>query len=176
MNSNSIKTKHLFRSPLICRICGDVARGMNFDVMTCMACKAFFRRNALQPLGTSQCTRKSNCEITVKTRTKCPDCRLKKCFQSGMKAQLIRSVTRHQTVCYDVRQVLTTNKQYISLPTPEPLDFFQNNHSIHITEQCNLLSNFMHIDDEHNMFNNIKCLFINGSSLPARLPVEYYFH
>jgi hypothetical protein len=36
------------RSPLICRICGDVARGMNFDVMTCIGCKAFFRRNALR--------------------------------------------------------------------------------------------------------------------------------
>lgn len=37
------------RSPLICRICGDIARGLNFDVITCMSCKAFFRRNALRP-------------------------------------------------------------------------------------------------------------------------------
>ena len=35
--------------PLICLICGDVARGMNFDVMTCMSCKIFFRRHALKP-------------------------------------------------------------------------------------------------------------------------------
>jgi hypothetical protein len=34
--------------PLICSICGDVARGMNFDVITCMSCKAFFRRHASQ--------------------------------------------------------------------------------------------------------------------------------
>lgn len=30
-----------------CRVCGDKARGFNFDVITCMSCKAFFRRNAL---------------------------------------------------------------------------------------------------------------------------------
>jgi hypothetical protein len=30
----------------ICLICGDVARGLNFDVTTCMSCKSFFRRHA----------------------------------------------------------------------------------------------------------------------------------
>ena len=34
--------------PLICLVCGDVARGINFDLMTCMSCKAFFRRHALK--------------------------------------------------------------------------------------------------------------------------------
>ncbi|CAF2384174.1 unnamed protein product [Rotaria sp. Silwood2] len=176
MNSYGITTKHLLRSSLICRICGDVARGMNFDVMTCMACKAFFRRNALRPLDTPRCTRKSNCEITIKTRTKCPDCRLKKCFELGMKAQLIRSFTRHQTVYYDIRQSMTTQKKYIQLPTPEPLDLFPNNHSTHVTEQWNLISNFIHIYDEHNIINNIKCLLTEESSLSAILPVKHYFH
>jgi len=31
-----------------CLVCGDIARGINFDVMTCMSCKAFFRRNAIR--------------------------------------------------------------------------------------------------------------------------------
>ena len=35
-------------SSLICVVCGDGARGMNFDVITCMSCKAFFRRHAHQ--------------------------------------------------------------------------------------------------------------------------------
>lgn len=34
--------------PLICLVCGDTARGINFDLMTCMSCKAFFRRHALK--------------------------------------------------------------------------------------------------------------------------------
>jgi ribosomal protein L37AE/L43A len=31
-----------------CRVCGDVARGLNFNVMTCMPCKTFFRKNAFK--------------------------------------------------------------------------------------------------------------------------------
>ncbi len=31
---------------LLCRICGDIARGHNFNLVTCMPCKTFFRRNA----------------------------------------------------------------------------------------------------------------------------------
>jgi len=41
-------TKRKSALPLICQICGDTARGINFEVMTCMSCKAFFRRHALQ--------------------------------------------------------------------------------------------------------------------------------
>jgi hypothetical protein len=41
-------TKRTSGLPLICLICGDVARGINFDVMTCMSCKTFFRRHALK--------------------------------------------------------------------------------------------------------------------------------
>ncbi len=43
-----VLTKRTSNLPLICQICGDTARGINFEVMTCMSCKAFFRRHALQ--------------------------------------------------------------------------------------------------------------------------------
>lgn len=43
-----VLTKRTSNLPLICQICGDKARGINFDVMTCMPCKAFFRRHALK--------------------------------------------------------------------------------------------------------------------------------
>jgi hypothetical protein len=48
MESKKILSKYASHSPLICLVCGDVARGLNFDVITCMSCKAFFRRNALR--------------------------------------------------------------------------------------------------------------------------------
>jgi len=48
MESKKNLSKHTSNTPLVCRVCGDVARGLNFDVITCMSCKAFFRRNALR--------------------------------------------------------------------------------------------------------------------------------
>jgi len=50
MELQKVISKRSLHSTLICLICGDVARGMNFDVMTCMSCKAFFRRHALRSL------------------------------------------------------------------------------------------------------------------------------
>jgi hypothetical protein len=31
-----------------CLVCGDAAIGINFSVLTCAPCKAFFRRNAVK--------------------------------------------------------------------------------------------------------------------------------
>ncbi|CAF4716155.1 unnamed protein product, partial [Rotaria sp. Silwood1] len=33
-----------------CAICGAKPTGINFDVLTCSSCKAFFRRNGTKPL------------------------------------------------------------------------------------------------------------------------------
>jgi hypothetical protein len=41
-------TKRTCGLPLICLICGDAARGINFNVMSCMSCKTFFRRHVLK--------------------------------------------------------------------------------------------------------------------------------
>lgn len=48
MENKNSSSKSILKSQLFCRICGDIARGYNFDVITCMSCKAFFRRNARQ--------------------------------------------------------------------------------------------------------------------------------
>lgn len=44
------KLKQKFSRPLICRVCGDIARGVNFAVITCVSCKMFFRRHAQSQL------------------------------------------------------------------------------------------------------------------------------
>lgn len=38
-----------------CRVCGDKAFSVNFNVITCESCKAFFRRNALKPKVSRTC-------------------------------------------------------------------------------------------------------------------------
>ncbi|KAL8598366.1 hypothetical protein ACOMHN_047687 [Nucella lapillus] len=73
----------------ICLVCGDKALAHNFDVITCESCKAFFRRNALKSQSLQRCMFQNNCTIDKNTRRFCPSCRLKKCFDIGMKADLM---------------------------------------------------------------------------------------
>nr|XP_046917420.1 nuclear hormone receptor HR96-like [Dermatophagoides farinae] len=74
----------------LCVICGDKAKGINFNVLTCMSCKAFFRRNALRKKD-MKCPFNDACQIDKITRKFCSKCRLKKCFESGMKKEWILS-------------------------------------------------------------------------------------
>ncbi|XP_035713291.1 nuclear hormone receptor HR96 isoform X2 [Folsomia candida] len=74
--------------PKICGVCGDKALGNNFNAITCESCKAFFRRNALRPKE-FVCPFNNNCKVDPVTRRFCQKCRLKKCFDIGMKKEWI---------------------------------------------------------------------------------------
>ncbi|CAG2101541.1 unnamed protein product [Medioppia subpectinata] len=63
-------------------------RGYNFCVLTCHSCRTFFRRNGLNDYTQSLCKAGDKCVITVENRRHCQKCRLKKCFEVGMKRQL----------------------------------------------------------------------------------------
>ncbi|KAI6205444.1 hypothetical protein M3Y94_00792600 [Aphelenchoides besseyi] len=71
-----------------CRVCGDQATGYNFNVVSCESCKAYFRRNANRQKE-FKCPYNDNCEITPVSRRFCQKCRLKKCFQVGMRREWI---------------------------------------------------------------------------------------
>ncbi|CAG2169039.1 unnamed protein product [Oppiella nova] len=72
----------------ICLICGDKALGNNFDALSCESCKAFFRRNAIKT-NVAKCNFNDNCKIDVFSRRFCKTCRLRKCFEVGMKTDYI---------------------------------------------------------------------------------------
>ncbi|KAI6173413.1 hypothetical protein M3Y98_01078700 [Aphelenchoides besseyi] len=71
-----------------CRVCGDQATGYNFNVVSCESCKAYFRRNANRQKE-FKCPYNDNCKITPVSRRFCQKCRLKKCFQVGMRREWI---------------------------------------------------------------------------------------
>lgn len=77
-------------SAKVCGVCGDHALGSNFNAITCESCKAFFRRNALKTKE-FKCPFSDNCKVDIITRRFCQKCRLKKCFNIGMKKEWIMS-------------------------------------------------------------------------------------
>uniref|UniRef100_A0A9J2P6J8 Nuclear receptor domain-containing protein n=1 Tax=Ascaris lumbricoides TaxID=6252 RepID=A0A9J2P6J8_ASCLU len=79
-----------------CKICGDRAVGYNFSVISCESCKAFFRRNANREKELS-CPFTNSCEINTISRRFCQSCRLKKCFEVGMKKEWIMMERNRRT-------------------------------------------------------------------------------
>ncbi|CAH1783280.1 unnamed protein product [Owenia fusiformis] len=73
----------------ICGVCGDKALGYNFDAISCESCKAFFRRNALKGLDYFKCPYDEKCKMDISNRRFCKRCRLKKCFEIGMRKEYI---------------------------------------------------------------------------------------
>ncbi|KAG7162620.1 Nuclear hormone receptor HR96-like 2, partial [Homarus americanus] len=71
-----------------CGVCGDRALGYNFNAITCESCKAFFRRNALKNKD-FRCPFQESCKVDQVTRRFCQKCRLRKCFDIGMKKEWI---------------------------------------------------------------------------------------
>ncbi|KAI2795612.1 Ligand binding domain protein [Blomia tropicalis] len=75
---------------MFCIVCGAKAEGLNYNALTCMSCRAFFRRNASRE-NELKCKFNDNCIIKLETRKHCSHCRLKKCLNVGMKKELIQT-------------------------------------------------------------------------------------
>lgn len=74
-----------------CKVCGAESTGYHFGVITCEACKAFFRRAFIQK-RTPKCKTKGKgrCVIVFGKTNNCSACRLKKCQELGMSRESIR--------------------------------------------------------------------------------------
>ncbi|CAG2100421.1 unnamed protein product [Medioppia subpectinata] len=105
----SADTNH--RMPLmneIC-ICGDKARGNNYNVLSCDPCKCVFKRNA-HKYESLLCIYDNNCAIDVLSRKFCRKCRLRKCFAIGMRKEMILSEDE-KTLRLDLIQENRRNRQ-----------------------------------------------------------------
>ncbi|CAF3187795.1 unnamed protein product [Rotaria sp. Silwood2] len=162
-------TKRKAGVPLICLVCGDVARGINFDVMTCMSCKVFFRRHVLKFDAKLQCKFYNNCQITRETRSTCSVCRLNKCFALGMNPQLIRRWSYNQLKSKHEELLKIKNEHKSCLPKPLPLSLLNNDRSNLTKNEWNLLSNVIHAYDEANVIRQMKYQLEQQSSLPPKL-------
>ena len=71
---------------LMCKVCGDTASGNHFGVLSCEACKSFFRRS-IRSNAHYACRGNRDCNIQKTTRNRCQYCRLQKCAAVGMRKE-----------------------------------------------------------------------------------------
>ncbi|CAF4065846.1 unnamed protein product [Rotaria sp. Silwood2] len=130
----SIKTKKSKILPHECRICGVPAEYAYFGVISCHACKMFFKRNGNAGQATFVCSFDGQCDININNRHICSVCRLAKCFKCGMntdKPQASRQ-TKSKT------NALVKVHQPTRLPT---LNLLQSDQSLLTKNQWILLTN-----------------------------------
>ncbi|PVD29606.1 hypothetical protein C0Q70_08861 [Pomacea canaliculata] len=117
--------RHKAKNTKICGVCGDRALGYNFNAVTCESCKAFFRRNAFKDKQI-KCLFKGDCIIDLRTRRFCPACRIKKCFEIGMKRDMILDENERKARMAKVLQNRVKKTSVQSTPNAdiksEPLD------------------------------------------------------
>ncbi|KAL4659929.1 progesterone receptor-like [Arapaima gigas] len=68
----------------VCFICGDEASGYHYGVLSCESCKVFFRR-AFKGHQKYLCAGRNDCIVDKIRRKNCSACRLRKCYQAGMR-------------------------------------------------------------------------------------------
>ncbi|KAL8585401.1 hypothetical protein ACOMHN_063179 [Nucella lapillus] len=73
----------------LCGVCGDLANGMHFGVLTCEGCKKFFRRG-LKEHESYMCRSSRNCVLNPRNRNNCRYCRYQKCQAAGMSREAIK--------------------------------------------------------------------------------------
>jgi len=83
-----------------CRVCGEPATGFNYRVVSCNACKAFFRRAALS--GRKYVCKFKNMNIKSEKNVDwlliCQHCRLEKCREAGMKDDYVHNLRLHRVM------------------------------------------------------------------------------
>ena len=170
---NDEKTK----KNLVCTVCGGDATGFNFSVITCMCCKAFFRRNALYGLEPFQCRYSSeNCLINIESRRDCSFCRLKKCFQVGMKKELIlteemKRLKREKIVQNRQMTVISSRPTVLGL---SPQGTKQNSFDM------TLINNINNAYEEYcrnpiRIFEQQQNNCLNQQPIKARMKLQHYF-
>ncbi|UJR25426.1 hypothetical protein I4U23_006773 [Adineta vaga] len=174
---NNDKETSISRKDLICTVCGAPATGFNFAVITCMCCKAFFRRNALFGLPSLQCRYLSeNCSINMKTRRDCSYCRLKKCFEVGMKKELILTDELKRVK----REKIIANRQ-MTLNLIRPIDTLtiKCNNSIN-SNHSNFVRNIYNAFDEYCyrpliIFDKTEYELICHQPIKSRIKIQHYY-
>ncbi|CAF1056899.1 unnamed protein product [Rotaria sordida] len=159
----------------ICRVCGDVARIINYGALSCQSCKTFFRRNGLRPQNVRPCSFNTHCEINMQTRHTCATCRLAKCFMMGMSPDLIRkedlkirkgSSSKSSNVEQVIPKQITTTSQ---LPT---LDLLQGDRSHLTNSEWTLLSNIVYAHDIYSADRQMRLAIDNLSIYPVAMHIN----
>ncbi|XP_063712424.1 hepatocyte nuclear factor 4-gamma-like [Symsagittifera roscoffensis] len=101
-----------------CLICGDKSTGKHYGASSCDGCKGFFRRS-IRKSNSYVCRWQRNCTIDKDKRNQCRFCRLRKCYQFGMKKEAVQN--ERDRISSQGRNLEGSNDGFPIPPPPTPL-------------------------------------------------------
>ncbi|XP_070209943.1 vitamin D3 receptor B-like isoform X2 [Littorina saxatilis] len=116
---SGVRRRCRIKGEKLCQVCGDKALAHHFGALACETCKAFFRRNALRQNEVKTCSEGRNCLIDKNSRRVCPWCRMQKCLDVGMKAELIFGVDQKKKLKEKVKRNKMQSKHCSSFAATE---------------------------------------------------------
>ncbi|CAF0759143.1 unnamed protein product [Adineta ricciae] len=194
INKTPIMATSVSRINSPCLVCGDKSIGFNFGVLTCMACKAFFRRNAVK-LGNYDftCPNDGDCPINHVYRRICNCCRLAKCFHVGMRKELILSEAEKQFRKERAAQhrqkrekTQAPKKSDMTVAIPEKRSAHRNYLRIHTSDQANIQNIYNAFEStciapRQSQYPEFPCVvhtnlctFLNEYSKSHKVLIEYF--
>ncbi|GAU92483.1 hypothetical protein RvY_04558 [Ramazzottius varieornatus] len=82
----------------VCKVCGAPVTGNHYGAVTCEACEGLFKRGQVVDTAHQvpvwqayQYYEGGHCQINIKTRTLCKECRYDKCVLMGMTIEVVQN-------------------------------------------------------------------------------------
>ncbi|CAL2044015.1 unnamed protein product [Caenorhabditis brenneri] len=127
--------------PKICEICGLRAHGFHFEVFSCRACAAFFRRALKARKEKITCKLDDNCsDFSGEKFPQCKSCRVKKCIAMGMKPKNIQ--------CNKTKSITPTMEQFVGRPSIVMFKSSPSSKNYNFIDVTGLISQAAHILQE----------------------------
>nr|CAD2206083.1 unnamed protein product [Meloidogyne enterolobii] len=93
----------------VCTVCGDIATGVHYGVVSCNGCKTFFRRTVMTGRK-FVCRKDGNCSFDKKNRCACRACRFRICVEAGMDESAIQRIPSSNLSFSIARRRIQKNK------------------------------------------------------------------
>jgi hypothetical protein len=143
-----------------CEICGQLANGFHYNVLSCEGCKGFFRRTIINGIEYTCKTGNNECNLQIAiARQRCQKCRIIKCLKAGMNPNFVRK-RKDDSICgpYERANPKCPRPSVIVNKMPKDQEKMLNDLAITWRTLCSAPLEWTDIRESNNVLEYIACI------------------